>query len=135
VPFYLLRNYLFSGGFCFMSDDEMKSDGGDIVPAVIDFNKMRDDDGEINESWILTFGSTLRWLMPSLFRGGNLPINIRGTKSQVGNFANVLSKEKRYLQSWKSTGLDSPVTYKNKGKLDSAISKFERATGLKWPFK
>ena len=121
-----------------MSDGEMENvdgDGGDIVSTVIDFNEMRNSDGEINESWILTFGSTLRWLMPSLFRGASLPVNIRGTKSQVGNFANVLSKEKRYLQSWKSNELDSAVTYKNKGKLDSAISKFERATGLKWPFK
>ena len=43
--------------------------------------------------------------------------------------------EKRYMSSWKSNGLDSPITYKNKSKLNSAIAKFERSTGLKWPFK
>jgi len=119
-----------------MSDNKIHEDGdGEIVPAVIDFSQMRGDDGEINESWILTFGSALRWMMPSLFRGSAMPIRVRGNRSQLTNFANVMSKEKNYLQSWKTNGLNSPATYKNKSKLNSAIAKFERATGLKWPFK
>ena len=107
----------------------------EMVPTVIDFTKMRDDDGQINESWILTFGAAMRWLMPSLFKGGSLPISIRGSRGEISNFANVLSKEKKYLQSWKSNGLNSPATYRNKSKLNSAVKKFERVTGLKWPFK
>jgi hypothetical protein len=118
-----------------MENKIVEADDGEMVSTVIDFGKMRDDSGEISESWILTFGATLRWLMPSLFRGSVLPINIRGSKSEVESFAKVLAKEKRYLQSWKSSGLDSPLTHKNKSKLGSAIAQFQRSTGLKWPFK
>lgn len=119
-----------------MSDSEIsEAEDGDLVPTVIDFTKMRDENGEVSESYFLTFSLALRWLMPALFRGGAMPVSIRGTKPQLDNFANVMSKEKRYLQSWKSNGLDSPHTYKNKAKLNSAISQFERATGIKWPFK
>ena len=119
-----------------MSDSEMsEAEDGDLAPAVIDFTKMRDDSGEVSESYLLTFGLALRWLMPALFRGGSMPISIRGTKPQIKSFANVMSKEKRYLESWKSNGLDSPHTYKNKANLSSAIARFERTTGVKWPFK
>jgi len=117
-----------------MKDSKIE-ESGEIVPSVIDFTKMKDESGQINESWVLTFGAALRWIMPSLFRGGALPVQIRGNKSQVSNFANVLSKEKKFLQTWKNQGLHSPATYRNKSKLNSAINKFERATGLKWPFK
>ena len=119
-----------------MSDSEIsETEGGDLVPTVIDFIKMNDADGEIREGYLLAFGLALRWMMPALFKGGAMPISIRGTKPQLRDFANVMSKEKRYLQSWKSNGLDSPHTYKNKAKLGSAISQFERTTGVKWPFK
>jgi hypothetical protein len=118
-----------------MENKSTRETDGEIVPTVIDFTKMKDEDGNISESWILTFGAALRWLMPSLYRGSTLPLSIRGTKNELTSFANVLSKEKRYLQSWKSSGLDSPVTHKSKGKLSTAIAKFQRSTGLKWPFK
>ena len=32
-------------------------------------------------------------------------------------------------------GLDNPRTYKSKSKLKNAVTAFEKATGLKWPFK
>ena len=119
-----------------MIDDKKELlESEEIVPTVIDFSEMTNEDGQINEGWLLTFGLALRWLMPALFRGGSIPVTVKGNETQVKNFANVLSKEKRYMQSWKSNGLDSPITYKNKSKLNSAIAKFERSTGLKWPFK
>ena len=32
-------------------------------------------------------------------------------------------------------GLNDPRTFNSKWELDTAVQKFERATGLKWPFK
>ena len=115
--------------------EEKITENEEMVPTVIDFSKMRNEEGELNESWVLTFGAALRWIMPSLFKGGAIQVQIRGNKSQISNFANVLSKEKRFLQKWRDHGLDSPATYRSKSQLRSAINKFERATGLKWPFK
>jgi hypothetical protein len=106
----------------------------DLVPVVIDFTKARDEDGTLNESWWLTFGAILRWVMPSLFKGGTLPLNLTGSPADIKNFANTLGREKNYLQSWRDHGLDSPQTYANKSKLDGAIAQFERTTGLRWPF-
>ena len=112
----------------------MNENKKDLTPIVIDFSKARDAEGKLDESWMLMFGGLLRWLMPSLYKGSLLPLKLKGSQAEVESFANVLSKERRYLESWKDNGLDSPVTYKNKGVLDSAISKFQRVTGLKWPF-
>ena len=106
----------------------------DLSPVVIDFAQARNEEGKLNESWLLMFGGILRWLMPSLYRGSVLPLKVKGSESEVRSFANVLSKEKRYLQSWKDNGLDNPSTYRDKGNLDRAVGKFERVTGLKWPF-
>ena len=107
----------------------------DLVPMVIDFSKSRDADGTLNESWWLTFGAILRWVMPSLFKGGTLPLQLTGSPGELHSFANTLAKEKRYLQSWRDYGLDSPQTYSNRSSLDGAISQFERTTGLRWPFQ
>jgi len=111
------------------------SNDRDLVPAVIDFSKARNDSGELNESWWLTFGAILRWIMPSLYKGGTLPLQLTGHPMEIRTFANALHSEKRYLQSWRDHGLDSPQTYRNKGQLSSAIAQFERTTGLKWPFE
>jgi len=107
----------------------------DLIPTTIDFTKARCEKGVINESWWLSFGAVLRWLMPSLYKGTVFPLKVKGNASEVSSFANVLSKEKRYLESWRDNGLDNPMTYRNKGKLDGAISQFERVTGLRWPFE
>ena len=109
-------------------------DNKDLEPMTIDFDKARDEEGKINESWWLTFGAILRWIMPSLYKGSVFPLQVRGSQADVSSFANVLSKEKKYLQSWKNNGLDDPLTYQNKSKLNGAIGKFERITGLRWPF-
>ena len=113
----------------------MREQKKDLVPVVIDFSKARNSDGKLNESWILTFGAILRWMMPGLYKGSVLPLKIKGTSGEIKSFADVLGKEKKYLQSWKDNGLDSPATYQNRTKLGTAVSKFERVTGLKWPFK
>lgn len=112
-----------------------ESNNDDLVPMVIDFTEARNAEGKIQESWILTFGAILRWMMPSLYKGSVLPLTVKGTSGEIKSFADVLGKEKKYLQSWKDNGLDSPVTYQNQTKLARSVSKFERVTGLKWPFK
>jgi hypothetical protein len=109
----------------------------ELVPTVIDFAEARDENGELNESWGIAFGSLMRWIMPALFgdTGTLIPLNIRGNRQEVESLARVLAKEKNYLQSWRDQGLDDPQTYKSKSKLDRAVGQFERTTGLKWPFK
>ena len=62
-------------------------------------------------------------------------VKIRGTRSQVNSFADTLQKEKAYIRSYQKHGLDDPKTFRNKGRLKSSIAKFERDTGIKWPFK
>ena len=112
----------------------MNKNDKDLSPIVIDFSKARTAEGRLDESWWLTFGALMRWIMPSLYRGSVLPLQIKGSQQEISSFANALSKEKRYLRSWQDHGLDNPQTYKSKSMLQSAISKFERITGLKWPF-
>jgi len=107
----------------------------DLSQVVIDFSKARDQEGKLDEGWWLMFGGLLRWIMPSLYKGSLLPLKVKGSEAEIKSFANVLSNEKRYLTSWKENGLDSPSTYKNKTLLDKAVEKFQRTTGLKWPFK
>jgi len=106
----------------------------DLVPTTIDFAEARNAEGNLNESWWLTFGAILRWIMPSLYKGSVFPLQVKGSQAEVSSFANVLSKERKYLKSWKDNGLDDPQTYRNKSKLNGAISQFERVTGLRWPF-
>jgi len=105
----------------------------DLVPILIDLGSSRR--GDLDESFLRMFGSGIQAILSRMFGGPSVPVSVRGTRSQIDSFSKVLSREKKYLESWQELGLDNPATYKNKFKLDSAIRQFERKTGLKYPFK
>lgn len=105
----------------------------DLSPLVVDLNSSRR--GDLDESFLRMFGAGIRAIMDRMFGGASLPVTVRGTPSQIKSFGDVLSKEKRYLETWSELGLDDPKTYKNKYVLDNAIRRFERTTGIPYPFK
>jgi len=91
--------------------------------------------GEVNESYLQMFGWAIKSIMGAMFGGSKIPVTVKGSQTQVRDFAKVLGKEKKYLNNYKKFGLDNAQTYKSRYALDSAVKKFERSTGLKWPFK
>jgi len=104
-----------------------------ITPVVVDLNAVKA--GKVNEGGFLRmFGWAVETILNKMFSGGTIPVSVKGSPSQVKSFAHTLGSEKRYLDSWKRFGLDDPRTYKNKAELNRAIVKFERLTGLSWPF-
>ena len=91
--------------------------------------------GELNESWLSMFGGAISAIMSRMFGGAAIPVKVRGNKQQVADFARAIGREKKYVRSAARYGLNDPRTYKNKFNLRQSVSKFERSTGLKWPFK
>jgi len=114
------------------ADMDPKDDGG-IAPMVIDLGAHRA--GNLDESWFVQFGAAVKLLMRGLLGNFSVPVSVKGSPSEIRTFTSALSKEKNYLKSISKYGLDNPRTFKSKGALDKAVSGFERATGLKWPFK
>jgi hypothetical protein len=105
----------------------------DLQEIELDLNTMMD--GRMDESFLRMFGWAIEKIMGSMFGGASIPVTVKGTQSQVRDFANVLGKEKNYLQKYRKFGLNNPQTYKSRYSLDSAVKKFERSTGITWPFK
>ena len=94
-------------------------------------------DQQINESFLRMFGTAVQMILGRMF-GQDVyvpPISITGDQRQVETFAKALAGEKKYFDSYVKYGLNDPRTYRNKYELQAAISNFERATGIKWPFK
>jgi len=102
---------------------------------VIDLNAA--NTGQINEGGFLRmFGWAVEKILGHMFGGsGAVPVQVKGNPAQVSSFANTLASEKRYMDSWRAFGLDDPRTYKDRAVLKKSISKFERLTGLDWPFE
>lgn len=90
----------------------------------------------LSESWLAMFGSSIKMILDQMFSPGfrEAGIKITGNKSDIESFSKTLGREARYLKSFKEYGLDDPRTHSDKTKLASAIKKFERDTGLIWPF-
>ena len=86
------------------------NDQNDITPMVIDLGASRR--GEINESWLAQFGGAIKMILKRMFGGDFMPV-----------------------KALNSYGLNDPKTYRSKSTLKNAVSKFERGTGIKWPFK
>ena len=114
----------------------------DLAPIVIDLGVVKNS--EVNElNYLQTiaiaapdmFGSWIKSILGQMFGGPSIPVTVRGTPAQIKTFANTLQREKRYIENYHKHGLNNPNTYKSKATLQNAVSKFERATGIKWPFK
>mgnify|MGYP003657544110 FL=1 len=60
---------------------------------------------------------------------------IKGEKSKVNAFGVALSSEKRYMDAYINYGLTDPRTHRDSNRLKTAVSAFERVTGLSWPVK
>jgi hypothetical protein len=110
---------------------------------VIDFQQLNNED--VNEAFqgvdrLALFaphllGGWIKNILGSMFGGPSIPLTVRGTPGQVKSFAAALQKEKRYIEAYNKYGLNDPNVHRSKAKLQVAVGNFERATGLKWPFK
>ena len=103
----------------------------DLVPIQIDLNV---DPARVDESFLVTFGFLTKTLLKYMFGGFSAPAKIRGTPMQVASFTDALGKEKRYMDSFLKHGLNDERTLRSRSRLMSAVSSFERETGLRWPY-
>lgn len=104
-----------------------------LVPLVLDLNVQQSR--RLDESFLRMFGGLIKTVLQRMFGMPTPEIKIRGTETQINSFADTLSKEKKYMETFYSLGLNNPQTYRSKAELDRAVAQFERVTGLKWPFK
>jgi hypothetical protein len=105
----------------------------ELSPIEIDLGVHRR--GELNEDYLGQFGAAVGMLMKAITQGYEVPVSIRGTKSEVDSFTNVLGSERKYMSNFSKYGLNDKKTYSSKYELDRAVKGFEKSTGLKWPFK
>lgn len=109
------------------------SDNNEITPIEIDLSAGRT--GLVNEIWLQLFGSAVQKILGTMFGGGSIPVKIKGNQEEISAFAQTIGREKKYMQAVAKHGLNDPRVYKDKFKLRKAIAKFERTTGIKYPFK
>jgi hypothetical protein len=109
--------------------DAIKEDK--LSPIVIDLTRKN----SIDESWLRMFGGAIKGILGAMFGGTTVPVEIKGTRSDVNSFVAALGGEKSYIETLKKYGLYNPRTARSKASLDSSVAKFERGTGIKWPFK
>ena len=109
------------------------NDDNSILPIEIDLNIAKK--GEVSEGVLSALGWQTKWLLKRMF--GDFGIgnaNVTGTPEQLAAFAAALGNEKRYLEAFQKYGLGDQNTFQSKWRLDDAVARFERETGLKWPF-
>lgn len=114
-------------------EDYTMTDNNELTPIEIDLGAARK--GQMNEIFLQLFGSAIQGILGAMFGGGQIPVKVKGNKEEISAFAKTLGREKKYIKSVAKYGLNDPRVYKDKFKLRQQVSKFERATGIKYPFK
>ena len=109
--------------------DTIKEDK--IAPIVIDLTQK----SGLDESWLRMFGENIKGILKAMFGNLSIPLEIKGSQSDVNSFVRALGGERNHISTLKRYGLDNPRTYKSRANLSRATSDFERQTGIKWPFK
>ena len=105
----------------------------ELAPIVLDLGVARR--GELDESFLSMFGGAIEMIMKRMFGGSAVPVQVKGTRSEINSFASAMGQEKKYMKTAARYGLNDPRTYKDKYKLRKSVKSFERKTGIKWPFK
>ena len=107
------------------------------VYETVDLRKLKE--GVVTEGAYTQFGALVKMWMRNLMGGKSFSTMARyrltGSKVDISSFINVMGNQKTFIKSAARFGLSDPKTYMNKFKLKSAISRFERQTGIQWPFK
>jgi hypothetical protein len=105
----------------------------DIENIVFDLGAGRK--GALNENILHVFAAWIQYLLSKMYKGRRIPVRVRGNKIEVERFTDALVNEKRYMDYIKKYGLDDPMTYKQKSRLDVAIKRFERESKINWPIR
>ena len=106
----------------------------DFENEVLDLSAMAEDQ-LLNENILHVFAAWIEYLLSKMFKGRRVPVRVRGNKIEIERFTDALVNEKRYMSYIKKYGLDDPMVYKQKSKLDIAIKRFEREAGISWPIR
>ena len=95
------------------------------------------DSKQLNEGFLNSFKTGVAAILKDLLGIASpaMELVVRGSSDKVKVFIDALAGEASYMKAFKSYGLDSPQTYRNKKKLDAAIKSFERKTGIPWPME
>ena len=91
--------------------------------------------GQLDENILHVFAAWIEYLLSKMYKGRRIPVKVRGNRIEVQRFTDALVNEKRYMDYIKKYGLDDPMTYKQKSKLNVAIKRFEREAQINWPIK
>jgi len=105
----------------------------DLVKIEIDLEELKKN--ELNESFLMMFGTILKGVVKRMFDLPAIDGYIKGKPEDVKAFAKAIGNEKKYIEVAKKHGLNDPKTYRQKSVLQKATKAFEKATGIKWPFK
>ena len=110
--------------------------------TVIDLNLYKNTaEGILTEAsrmQLVKLGAQIKSMLYNMFAPEGVSFGqffVTGTKSDVKAFAGALDAEKRYMESYLQNGLNDPAVLNNRYRLENAVRKFERQTGIKWPFK
>jgi hypothetical protein len=109
----------------------------DLAPIEINLNVSQE---VLTESWLGSFGELTKVLLKytfgtSFLKEAEAPVKIKGTPRQVETFTNALNKEGKYMQAYLEHGLSDPKTHEKRHSLYRAVERFEKETGIKWPFQ
>lgn len=102
-----------------------------MEPIVIDLEECK----ILKEMTYLAFGMKMKNILSAMFGNQSVPMTVKGSQREVNSFLNALASEKRYMSAYLAHGLNDPRTLSNRAKLNNSVKKFERETGIKWPFK
>jgi hypothetical protein len=105
----------------------------DFENKVLDLEDYKGD--QLNENILHVFAAWIEYLLSKMFKGRRIPVRVRGNRIEIERFTDALVNEKRYMDFIRKYGLDDPMTYKQKSKLDVAIKRFEREAGINWPIR
>ena len=103
----------------------------DFENDVLDLNEFKSE--QLNENILHVFAAWIEYLLSKMFKGRRVPVRVRGNRIEIERFTDALVNEKKYMDFIRKYGLDDPMTYKQKAKLEIAIKRFEREAGINWP--
>ena len=115
-----------------MVEDYVMENNGEIQKQVIDLGLRRN--GTLEENAYTQMGAQLGYALKQILVGVEPFLDVRGTTGEIAALSAALGMEKRHLEDIIKYGANSPQARRSLGTTNQAASRFQKVTGIPWPF-
>ena len=101
--------------------------------TVVDLDNLNQIEEEVEN--MHKFGNAVKNILESVIGQTKNPFSIKGDKSKVDAFVEVIRSEKQFMETYNNFGLEHPEIKEAQKVIEEKVQNFQNIVGVDWPLR